>query len=128
MRGLLVGSLALGMFSLGACDSTLTGGGAQDEHPSDAGGAADAGGPEGPRPNIVYIVVDDLDRVLTRNMPSTRALIADQGVRFSNAFVTNALCTPSRSSMLTGKYAHNTGVFANTPPVGGHQKFRSSGS
>ena len=73
----------------------------------------------GKRPNIVFILSDDhrwdfmgsvghpfLD---TRNMDR----LADEGVLFSNAFVTTSLCTPSRASFLTGQYAHTHGVKNN---------------
>jgi len=83
---------------------------------SDLAGAA----PENKkRPNIVFILSDDhrwdymgcvghpfLD---TRNMDK----LADEGVLFSNAFVTTSLCTPSRASFLTGQYAHTHGVKNN---------------
>ena len=36
--------------------------------------------------------------------------LAREGMRFSNAFVTNSICTPSRAAILTGKYSHRNGV------------------
>jgi len=38
---------------------------------------------------------------------------------FTNSFVTNALCAPSRATFLTGQYSHNHGVLSNAPPNGG---------
>jgi arylsulfatase A-like enzyme len=40
--------------------------------------------------------------------------IAAEGMRFRNAFVTNALCAPSRATLLTGLYSHSHGVFDNS--------------
>ncbi len=39
--------------------------------------------------------------------------IANEGMRFRNAFTTNALCAPSRATLLTGTYSHVNGVIAN---------------
>jgi arylsulfatase A-like enzyme len=39
--------------------------------------------------------------------------LASQGMRFENSFVTNALCAPSRATLLTGKYNHLNGMFSN---------------
>jgi N-acetylglucosamine-6-sulfatase len=78
------------------------------------------------RPNVVFILADDLDKQLLvshlDDYPNIRTLAAN-GVTFQNAFVTNSLCCPSRATMLTGQYSHNHGVMHNDPPDGGAQAF-----
>jgi arylsulfatase A-like enzyme len=49
------------------------------------------------------------------------------GVTFSNYFVTDSLCCPSRSSIFTGRYPHNTGIFRNQGEDGGYIAFRDRG-
>ena len=82
------------------------------------------------RPNVVFVLTDDLDeRLLASHLsdyPNIRALAAN-GTTFSNAFVTNSLCCPSRATMLTGRYPHNHGVMTNDPPEGGAPAFRPLG-
>ncbi len=79
------------------------------------------------KPNVVFILTDDLDkRLLASHLsdyPNLRAL-AGNGVTFDDAFVTNALCCPSRSTILTGQYSHNHGVMQNAAPDGGAPAFR----
>jgi arylsulfatase A-like enzyme len=75
------------------------------------------------RPNIVQIITDDMDAASLAYMPRVRTLVADQGTTFRNAFCTTSVCCPSQVSMLTGKYAHNTQIKFNIPPLGGFQKF-----
>ena len=72
--------------------------------------AVSSGGP-GRRPNIVVVVTDDQDVTMggTTPLETARRLIADQGAEFRNAFATTPICCPSRTSILTGRYQHNTG-------------------
>jgi arylsulfatase A-like enzyme len=76
--------------------------------------AADA--PAKGRPNILFIMSDDhaahamscYGSVVNRTPNLDR--IANEGVRFDNCFVTNSICTPSRATIITGKYSHMNGV------------------
>lgn len=68
------------------------------------------------RPNILFIMTDDhashamtcYGSVVNKTPHLDR--IAEGGVRFDNCFVTNSICTPSRATILTGKYSHLNGV------------------
>src|SRR3954447_25471751 len=70
--------------------------------------AADATGP--PKPNIVFILADDLGWADTAPYGSTfhdtpnLARLAARGVRFTNAYAANPLCSPTRCSIMTGLY------------------------
>ena len=68
---------------------------------------------EDPRPNFLIILTDDQRFDTMQYMPKTQGLIFDQGVNFPHAYITTSLCCPSRSSILTGMYAHNHGVLDN---------------
>ena len=75
------------------------------------------------RPNILFIMSDDHayqaisaydDRLIqTPNIDR----IADEGILFTNACVTNSICAPSRAVILTGKHSHLNGKIDN------HAKF-----
>ena len=56
-------------------------------------------------------------------MPNTLDLIAGKGMTFNRYYVSYPLCCPSRVSLLTGRYAHNTGVKGNVQPNGGYFGF-----
>jgi arylsulfatase A-like enzyme len=75
------------------------------------------------RANVVFILTDDLSWNLVRFMPHVRQMQRD-GLTFTNYFVTDSLCCPSRASIFTGLYPHNHGVLTNTPPTGGFTAFR----
>lgn len=69
---------------------------------------------EGVRPNVVLIIADDLawndvgafgnTAIRTPNIDR----LARGGLRFDRAFVTASSCSPSRASLITGRYPHNT--------------------
>ena len=72
------------------------------------------------RPNILFVMTDD-------QVPQTMGCygstvlstpnfdrLAREGVRFTNCFVTNSLCAPSRASVLTGAYSHINGIRGNS--------------
>jgi N-acetylglucosamine-6-sulfatase len=71
------------------------------------------------RPNIVFILVDDLrwDELGCAGHPYIKTpnidRIAREGAMFRNAFMTTPLCSPSRASFLTGQYAHTNGITDN---------------
>src|SRR5687767_1050616 len=90
--------------------------------PADVG-AAPPGEQGDARPNIVFILTDDLDAESVKYMPRVQELLGKRGVTFDNAFVTNPVCCPSNVTMLTGQYSHNTQILHNVPPLGGFQKF-----
>src|SRR4051794_13115400 len=75
------------------------------------------------RPNIVFILTDDLSWDLVQYMPNVQQM-QREGLTFSNYFVTDSLCCPSRASIFTGEYPHNHGVLTNTAPIGGYSAFR----
>ncbi|MBA9003199.1 sulfatase family protein [Thermomonospora cellulosilytica] len=78
------------------------------------------------RPNIVFVLTDDLSWDLVAYMPNVRAMQA-QGTTFTNFLVADTLCCPSRATILTGRYPHNTKVVTNDPPLGGFTVFRDTG-
>ena len=67
------------------------------------------------RPNILFIMSDDHAKKAVSNYNKTLIetpnidRLAREGIRFDNAFVTNAICAPSRAVILTGKYSHING-------------------
>jgi len=79
------------------------------------------------RPNIVMILTDDhaaqsisaYGSVLNRTPRIDE--IAENGWRFDNCFATNALCSPSRASILTGTYSHVNGVTTLVTPLDASQ-------
>jgi N-acetylglucosamine-6-sulfatase len=80
-----------------------------------------------PRPNIVFILADDLRASDLDHMPSTQSLLVDQGVKFTRAWVTRSLCCPSRATILRGQYTHNHRVWVNVEPSGGFWNFLDQG-
>jgi len=70
------------------------------------------------QPNVVMIVVDDMNGYSVRNeFPLVKTPYLDklkkQGVNFVNSFCSVPVCNPSRSSFFSGIYPHNTGAYMN---------------
>jgi arylsulfatase A-like enzyme len=68
------------------------------------------------QPNIIVVFSDDHGQQAisaygskVNQTPHLDRLAAD-GVRFTNSFVTNSICSPSRATLLTGQYSHKNGV------------------
>ncbi|HKC29565.1 MAG TPA: sulfatase [Jatrophihabitans sp.] len=91
------------------------------------GGGSPVAAHPSPRPNIVFILTDDLSMNLLPYMPHVQAL-ARTGVTFNNYFVVDSLCCPSRSAIFTGQYPHNNGVFRNTGADGGYHAYNRLGN
>ena len=79
------------------------------------------------KPNILFVLTDDLDAAELHWMPFTRHLIGAAGVTFDQYFVSNSLCCPSRVTTLRGQYAHNTGVWTNGGSNGGFEQAHAHG-
>ncbi|KAI8963110.1 Arylsulphatase [Daldinia sp. FL1419] len=81
------------------------------------------------RPNIVFILTDDQDLHMNSidYMPFLKKHLLEQGTFYKRHFCTTALCCPSRTTIFTGKNAHNTNVTNVVPPYGGYPKFVSQG-
>lgn len=68
------------------------------------------------QPNFVFFITDDIspddlgcygnETIKTPNLDS----LAKQGLVFDNAYLTISSCSPSRCSIITGRYPHNTGA------------------
>jgi N-acetylglucosamine-6-sulfatase len=91
------------------------------------------------RPSFVVIQTDDetLDQLYTvfnaggveiPAMPNTLSMIAGRGETFNRYYVSYPLCCPSRVTLLTGRYAHNSNVRGNVQPNGGYSGFRARGA
>jgi arylsulfatase A-like enzyme len=79
------------------------------------------------KPNIIFIMSDDhANKAISsyhRGLIETPNIdrIADEGLLFQNAFVTNSICAPSRAVILTGKFSHLNGVTGNGQVFDGDQ-------
>jgi N-acetylglucosamine-6-sulfatase len=78
-----------------------------------------------PKPmNIIFILADDhrydamgfMNRIKGLQTPGMDRM-AKEGAHLANAFVSTALCSPSRASILTGQYAHTHTVVDNEAPL-----------
>jgi len=79
------------------------------------------------KPNVVIIIADDISRddfscyghtvIKTPNIDK----LANDGIKFTNATLTTSSCSPSRTSIITGRYPHNTGACELHSPIPDNQ-------
>ena len=80
------------------------------------------------RPNILFIMSDDHAAQAIgcygskMNKTPNIDRIANEGMRFDNCFCTNSICTPSRATILTGKYSHKNGCLTLSDRFDGTQR------
>jgi N-acetylglucosamine-6-sulfatase len=79
--------------------------------------------PSGAPQAIVLILTDDQRWDSLGVMPTVQSELVSRGVTFTNGFVTDPLCCPSRASIFTGRYPHSTGVWSNRGRMGGFKVF-----
>ncbi|MHC4873612.1 MAG: sulfatase family protein [Planctomycetota bacterium] len=75
------------------------------------------------KPNLLFIFTDEQrfdtmacygnNKIRTPNFNA----LADESFIFENAYVTQSVCTPSRSTIMTGLYPHSNGCVANNIPL-----------
>ncbi len=114
--------MALAIISCGGssenADTGNTGAVTADTGNTDAGAATDTGATS--RPNVIVVLADDMRAGYTGHeghpliqTPNIDSLAAG-GTVFSTAFATSAVCTPSRTTLLTGLYERRHGINFNS--------------
>ena len=84
-----------------------------------AGNVSESSPPVSFRPNIVLVNTDDMRFDDVARLPFLNNEVVPESTVFTNSFVPTALSGPSRASLLTGLYAHRTGILGNAAPLGG---------
>jgi N-acetylglucosamine-6-sulfatase len=79
------------------------------------------------KPNIIFVLLDDGEDAMISNMPRIRANFIDRGLKFNAAFANTPLCGPSRANILSGQFAHNTGVIRNAGSDAGYPAWAAAG-
>eukprot|EP01083_Nonionella_stella_P249325 862290_1 len=64
------------------------------------------------QPNFIILLTDDQDLELgsPEIMPNLHSKIIQNGITFSNSFISTPICCPSRTETMTGRYYHNAGA------------------
>jgi N-acetylglucosamine-6-sulfatase len=77
------------------------------------------------RPNVVFILADDLSwNLVSERLTPHLAALQRKGETFDHFVVADSLCCPSRATIFTGLFPHDTKVTTNYAPNGGYQGFQ----
>ena len=80
-------------------------------------------------PNIVVILTDDQPKGMLEAMPVLSKFVVPSSTTFEKAITPTSVCCPSRTSLLTGKYSNESGVFGVAPKkFGGYKVFQQKGN
>ena len=110
-------SVALAIVVLaGSC----SGGGSKPSAQS-TNSASGSGAPAGDKPNVLFVLTDDMRLDDLQYLPHVQSLIGTAGLTFDDYFDNVTLCCPARTSILRGQYSHNTGVLTNGGTTGGFE-------
>jgi len=83
--------------------------------------------PRPERANILFVLADDLNTRLLPYLPGLGKMLPARGLALQMSIPT-PVCAPSRATILTGRYAHNTKVKGNGPARGGVWAFERTGA
>jgi N-acetylglucosamine-6-sulfatase len=116
----IIGVAALALLITGAVAVTI------ERRPAVASANASPTAPAiNTRPNVVILLSDDQPAGFMQ-MAHVKADIGAHGITFSNGYVEDPLCCPSRTSILRGQDSHTTGIFTNAGPDGGFTGVRAA--
>ncbi|MBD0281746.1 MAG: sulfatase [Thermoleophilaceae bacterium] len=87
-----------------------------------------AASPAAAQPNVVVLMTDDQTEASLSYMRNVNGLLGAEGTTFQQSFSSFPLCCPSRTTHLTGQYAHNHRVLHNAGPFGGYAVFDHANS
>jgi arylsulfatase A-like enzyme len=76
------------------------------------------------QPDVIVILTDDQRSDTMRFMPFISGFFRTD---FVNGFITNPVCCPARTAIMTGTYSYTNGVWTNDPPWGGWPQFQAHG-
>ncbi len=68
------------------------------------------------RPDIILLLVDQMRADAIGEATPNINKLALQGVRFDNCYCASPLCSPSRNSIITGRFPGEHGIFGNMAP------------
>lgn len=111
--------LLLAAFLVAACDAE----GSAENPAVEATGTTAAAASDG-RPDIVFVMTDDQEQSTLPYMAHLKNEVGAKGAVLEDHHLTEPLCCPTRATVLTGMYAHNTGIVDNAP---GFPEFRNRG-
>jgi arylsulfatase A-like enzyme len=117
-RRALAATVLAGLLLAAACSGDGAGGSGQASSEGTAGNR---------KPNVLFVLTDDMRLDDLQYVPQIRKLVGDRGMTFDDQFDNVTLCCPARTSILRGQYSHNTGVLTNGGTNGGFETAHATG-